>query len=128
MGYWTKYNEKKKKWRQRELANNPDAVQCLICGKKFIQVGSHIVQAHQMTAREYRQEYGLDVKKGLIKGEYRERKSQSAYDNGMDKKLTEWGAKTRFKEGQKIYYQRSEQTLERLKLLGKVKKGHKFDI
>ena len=119
---YNRSNEWAKKKRQEELANNPDAIECLICGNKYLQVGSHIVQVHGMTARQYREKFGLDVKRGLTKGEYRKKKAETTLVNGTYKNL-EAGKKFWFKKGQTITYKRSPQTLERLK--GGIK--HKLD-
>jgi predicted transcriptional regulator len=112
--------EYRKEWQRKKRArmhrDNPDAIECLICGSKYIQVGSHIVQRHGMTARKYREKFGLDVKRGLTKGEFRKRKAKAVFDNGTVENLKK-GKKYWFKSGQKNVgkYSRSEQTLKRLK-------------
>ena len=58
-------NEWHKKKRQEELADDPDAIECLICGKKYIQVCTHVVQAHDMTAREYKDKFCEMVKEAI---------------------------------------------------------------
>ena len=59
-----------KKWqtekRDREaMIPSEDKCQCLICGKWYIQVGSHINQVHKMTCREYREMFKLEEKLGI---------------------------------------------------------------
>jgi len=92
-------------------------IQCQICGKWFRQVGSHIFMTHGITAREYREAYGFDVKKGQLPADYKELKHDQAIENGMDTRLQKAGIKTRFKKGQKGLglYHRSPQTMTRLK-------------
>ena len=52
-----------------------------------MQVGSHIVQRHGMTAREYREQFDFPVKKGIICQEYRQKKAKQALENGTYKNL-----------------------------------------
>lgn len=97
-----------------------DKIQCQICGKWYRQVGSHIWGMHKMTAREYREEYGFDVKKGQLPDDLRKLKAEQAIECGGVKNLKK-GKKYRFKKGslKAGKYPRSEQTLERLKNLYK---------
>ena len=77
-------------------------------------MGSHIVQRHGITARQYREEYELEVKRGTVPEWYRKLKGEQALKNGTFKNL-EAGAKFRFKPGDKVgVYKRSPVTLERL--------------
>lgn len=107
-------------------------IKCLICGLEFKRVCAHVRQAHGMTAREYKEEFGLDVSKGIMTDEDREIMRRHAYANGMDKQLREAGAKTRFSEGHSLgKYPRSQQTLKRLeqnraKIIYKRKAWHKI--
>jgi len=99
-----------------------EKMQCLICSKWFRQVGTHIVQSHKMTAREYREEMGLDVKRGLTRGWYRQLKGDATIENGTVENLKA-GKKFWFKLGDERAgrYQRSLMTLERLHNLHKLK-------
>lgn len=102
----------------------PGKIQCLICKLWYRQVGSHIVQTHGITAREYRQEYGFDVKRGQLSEELRELKSKQVFENGTIENL-KLGKKYRLKKGQVLHYKRSKQTMERLREQGK-KIGNKY--
>ena len=106
--------------KRNELASKPDEAkcQCLICGRWYLQVGSHITQTHKITAREYREEYGFDVKRGQTRGWYKELKSEQAYTCGGLVNLLK-GIQFWFHKGQKGIgtYKRSKQTLDRLKHL-----------
>ena len=114
----------RKKHEKKRLSSGKELIACLICGKKFIQVGSHIVQIHGMTCREYRERYGLEVKRGLMPKEYRKLKGNIAIENGTYKNL-EVGKKFWLKKGEKIPYTRSDITIERLKTLHKFTKRFK---
>ncbi len=95
-------------------------IKCLICGKSYRQVGSHIFNSHGITAREYREAYGFDVKRGQLPDDYRELKAEQAIECGGVKNLKQ-GKKFWFKKGDPRVgrYTRSKQTLERLKNNGK---------
>lgn len=129
--YYLIYNKPRQKddWEKRLLKkySKDELVQCKICGKWFRQVGSHVWQIHGYTAREYREEYGFDVKRGQLPEDYREKKAKQAFECGGVKNL-EQGKKFWFKKGDPRVgnYKRSEQTKERLQKQGKImfKKMH----
>jgi len=113
-----------KRWVERErLKDNRPKVQCLICKKWYRQVGSHIYQTHNVTAREYRLEYGFDLKRGQLPEDLRAIKADHTMHNGTVNNLKA-GKKNWFKKGDKKAgrYTRSEQTLARLKTLNKFNK------
>jgi predicted transcriptional regulator len=115
----TGYSTKWQRAKRDKLASiaDPDKVQCLICGKWYVQVGTHIVQVHRMTCREYREQFDLEVKRGIVPKWYRKEKGEQALENGTFKNLKA-GAKYRFKKGDKVGgYHRSPITIERLKNL-----------
>lgn len=118
-GYNTRYHKKKRD----DIASIPDPenkCQCLICGKWYTQVCSHVYQEHGMTGREYREYFDLEVKKGITPEWYKKLKGDQAMNNGTWKNLAK-GAKYRFKKGQEGVgvYKRSPITIERLKNLKK---------
>lgn len=91
-----KYREEHKLWqRNRRGEYSPDKVMCLICEKWYVQVGSHITQRHGMTAREYREEYELPVKRGIIPLWFKKMKGDQAKENGTVNNL---------KKGKKFWY------------------------
>lgn len=119
-----KYAQQHVEWnriRRDQNASKPDdkKVQCLICGKYYVQVGSHIVQVHGVTAREYREAYDLEVKKGTVPAWYRELKGDQALENKTFQNLLKAGAKYRFKKGDPRAgkYKRSPITVNRLRNL-----------
>lgn len=117
---------KQAEWQRKRndlLASKPSSkkVQCLICGRWYVQVGSHIVQKHGYnTCREYREDFGLEVKRGIVPKWYRKKKGDQALKNGTFENLKA-GEKYWFKPNDKKAgkYKRSKITLERLSLLGK---------
>lgn len=115
-GYGTKWQRD----RRDEIASVPDPkkCQCLICGKWYVQVCSHVYQVHKMTGRQYREYFELEVKRGVVPEWYRELKGNMAIDNETYKNLVA-GAKFRFKKGQKGIgvYTRSPITVARLQKL-----------
>ena len=112
---------------RRTLKNNLPKIQCQICGRWYRQIGSHVVQAHgYKTAREYRRDFGFDLKKGQLPEDYRKEKAMLARTRGGIKNLKK-GKKFWFKKGQKGVgiYKRSKQTLIRLRDLFKFNKSNK---
>jgi hypothetical protein len=118
------YNQRQiEYYRIRNINKGLPTIKCLICGKDFRQVGSHITQVHGITAREYRETFELEVKKGLLPPDLRELKGNQALENGTWKNL-KVGKKYWFKKGQEGVgvYKRSKITLEKLKALNKTRK------
>ena len=76
-----------------------------------------------MSAREYREYFNLEVKKGTTPEWFRKVKGDIALENGTYKNL-EKGSEFRFKKGQEGVgvYERSPITINRLKNLHKAKK------
>jgi len=113
-GYATAYQKK----IRDKIASIPDPekCRCLVCGKFYVQVCSHTVQAHGMTGREYREYFKLEVKRGVVPDWYRKLKGDQAIDNETYKNLVA-GAKFRFKKGDKKAgrYERSPITIEKLR-------------
>ena len=91
-------------------------IKCLDCGKYFTRPCVHVWQVHKISAREYKQRHGLDVGRGILPEKEREIMRQHVKNNGTIENLKR-GSKHRFKKNQKGLgkYQRSEQTIERLK-------------
>lgn len=121
-----KHKEKMLEWNRKkrdQIASIPskNKCQCLLCGKWYVQVGSHITQMHGMTAREYRERMDLEVKRGIVPEWYRKLKGEKAIENDTFKNLKA-GKKFRFKKGQNGLgrYHRSPVTIERLKKLHKL--------
>ncbi len=125
------YNAKWQKKRRDKIASKPSKskCQCLVCGKWYIQVCSHVQAIHKMTGREYREKFELEVKKGVVPKWYKKKKGKIALQNKTFKNLKA-GEKYRFKKGQEGVgvYQRSPITLARLKNLYKFNKKNKKNV
>lgn len=100
-------------WYRR---NGGVGIKCEICGRHYKRVGRHVFNTHKMTAREYRKEYGFDVKKGQLLPEDRDIMREHTKSNGTIGNLKNgkvyWFKKGDHRAGR---YERSEQTLNRLK-------------
>lgn len=123
--YNKKYSKVHTDWQRKrrdEIASvpDPDKIQCLVCGKWYIQICTHAYQVHGLLGREYREKFDLEVKRGVVPAWYRELKGDQAIDNETYKNL-EAGAKYRFHKGQKGVgiYHRAPATMARLKDLYK---------
>ena len=92
---------------------------CLECKKYFTRPLSHVVQVHAMTSQEYRKKHGLDNRRGIASEQHKEVMRTHVFDNGTVNNLKK-GKQHRFKKGNSHNYQRSEQTITRLK--------HNFEI
>lgn len=91
-----------------------EGIACKICGRKYKKVVSHAYNSHGLTKREYKEEFGLDVKRGILLPEDREYLGKLVKENGTVDNLKN-GARYRFKPGHTINYTRSPQTIARLK-------------
>ncbi len=89
-------------------------IKCLECGKYYKRPATHVRQVHNITAREYKEIHGLDVKKGIMSEEDRQIMREHTLTNGTSKNLQQ-GAKYRFRKDHHRNYKRSEQTQARLK-------------
>ncbi len=77
---------------------------CEICGKSFKRLLTHVRQKHFMSAREYKEQFGLDVSKGIMSEESREKSRYNVYSNFgkvVIQNLIEKGEETRYKDGDK---------------------------
>lgn len=97
--YVGRYNEYRNAWgRSRRGVYSEDKLKCAICGKWYVQVGSHIVQSHGITAREYREKFDLPVKRGVVPNYFRKAKGDIAKSNKTVENLKK-GAGFRFFKG-----------------------------
>jgi len=118
-----KHKIENREWQRRARDKkasipSPDKVQCLLCGKWYIQLGSHVVQRHGFeSCREYRECFDLERKKGIVPAWYRKLKGDIAMENETYKNL-KLGKKYWFEKGDPKAgkYKRSHITIERLKL------------
>lgn len=103
--------------KQREK-DGRERIKCELCGKFYRQVGSHVYMTHGVLARDYREAFGFDVKRGQLPADLRELFAQQCRENGTVDNLKK-GIKHWFKKGQAGLgtYHRSDQTMRRLKTL-----------
>lgn len=76
-------------------------LKCLICGKTFKHLGSHLWHRHRVLAREYKEEFGLPYKMSLITDEIKEKKSKATLSRAsiFKKNFKKGGKKFQFKKG-----------------------------
>lgn len=75
---------------------------CEICGKHFNRVLSHVRQKHLISEKEYKQQFGFDLKKGICSKESSEKSREAVLNNSdlcIGKNLIHGGKKSRFKNG-----------------------------
>lgn len=112
--------QQRERWQKRTIGPK---IQCAICKEEHRQVGTHIIQRHNITARQYREKYGFDVKRGQLPMDLRKRKARHVLRNNTIENLKA-GKKFHFKKGQEGLgkYKRSNQTMKRLKQPSFIKK------
>lgn len=77
---------------------------CEICGEYFNRVLGHVRQKHHMSERDYKIQFGFDLKKGICSKESSDRtriKTLQNYDKCIKINLEIKGSKSRFKKGDK---------------------------
>ena len=110
--------------------NSEGQPKCEICGRYFSRVIAHARQKHFISEREYKLQFGFDLKKGICSKESSEKSRIKALDN-YDKviaiNLTQKGSKSRFVKGSKgrTREQVSEQT--RIMLIERLKQAEMID-
>jgi len=100
--------------------NEDGKPKCEICGEYFNRVISHVRQKHEMNEKEYKKQFGFDLKKGICSKESTERtrlKTLDNYDKCIQRNLIIKGSETRFNDGDngRTKEKVSEQTRIRLK-------------
>ena len=118
--------------------NTEGQPKCEICGNYYNRVISHARQAHNMNEREYKTEYGFDLKKGICSVESSNKtreKTLANYDKCIGQNLLIKGETSRYAEGStgrtkdKVSQQTKIRLKERLKepemVIAMQKSGHK---
>lgn len=75
---------------------------CEICGNHFKRVIAHARQKHHLSEREYKLQFGLNLKKGICSKESAEKSRERVlanYEQCIGKNLQLLGEKNRFKVG-----------------------------
>jgi len=129
--YQKKYQTYRSEWQRAKYDRNASVkddkkLKCPICGRYYVQLCSHVLQRHGMTAREFKVAFGYDVKKGRVPTWYKEKKGEISIENktflNLKKGKKYWFKKGDHKAGR---YQRSPETLARLKTIHKLTKRNK---
>jgi predicted transcriptional regulator len=69
-------------------------ITCLICNKSFITLKKHLTAAHQLSAGEYRKQFGIPSTQTLAAKNYVESRRQAANDRGQGEILARARAAT----------------------------------
>lgn len=101
-----------------------DKLKCKICGKEFQHLGSHIWHKHKITARQYKEKFGLPYNMALISEKIYEKKVK-AFDEHREKYLSNINKDNgyRFKKGKTGTRRISE--LERKRIIERIEKVNK---
>jgi predicted transcriptional regulator len=62
-------------------------IYCMICGKGMKTLARHLKTAHGMTAKEYREKFGIPRTQPLAAKDYSESRKQMAIDRGLGENL-----------------------------------------
>lgn len=105
-----------------ETGVHKDYVECLLCGHKGTSLGGHLRYKHKITAREYKDNFGLCHSQPLECENLTQRRREAVEENPqVIDNLLEGGVETRFKEGCEGNTSMPEQRLEILRELSKKK-------
>jgi hypothetical protein len=97
---------------------------CEICGGHFNRVIAHARQKHQVSEREYKLQFGFNLKKGICSKESSQKSRERVlenYDKCIAKNLQLLGEKTRFKVGSEGRTQDKVSEQTRLMLVDRAK-------
>jgi len=75
---------------------------CEFCGQHFARVVTHVRQKHGINEREYKKQFGFNVKKGICSKESSKisrEQTLAHYHRCIEKNLLEKGSVSRFKKG-----------------------------
>lgn len=101
--YYQRYKEYQREWQRQQRGTYAAwKKKCIICGKWYVQMGSHVTWTHKITAKDYRKMYDLPLKHGIVPKWYRELKGQIAKENKTYLNLlTSKSKRTRFRKNEK---------------------------
>lgn len=89
--------------KKGEVEYSPDGlVICHICGRAYKKLMAHVWQVHGIYEKDYKKEFGLNISRGLICDETKEKLQNSVakhYEKVVEKNLIKGGEKSRFKFG-----------------------------
>jgi hypothetical protein len=99
---------------------------CHICGAAHKKLMTHVVQVHEMSAKEYKLTYGLDLRKGIVCEQTRDKLRKALdenWDTSVNQNLLGIGRRYRYTEGHSGSYV-SPQSLNRLSILNDLRKAY----
>ncbi len=94
------------RYDRRASEPDPNKIQCFICKKWYRKVGSHIKERHDMTCRQYREYFDLEVKRGLLTESERKPLRDNVFSNGTVKNL---------KKGKRFWFVKGDKKAENIK-------------
>ena len=62
-------------------------VVCLICNKGFKTLKRHLAKAHNLTDKEYKQQFNIPAKQSLVASNYSAERKEAAQKNGLGAKM-----------------------------------------
>lgn len=71
----------------KRKAFGKDKIICMICGKEMKTLARHLKTEHDMTAKEYREKFGIPSSQALAARSYSESRRQMAYDRDLGSNL-----------------------------------------
>lgn len=96
----TRHKIWQREWRYKKMMKDGrPRLKCGICGRWYIQVGTHVYWIHGLSAREYREYMELPVKHGITPKWYRQLKGDLTKENGTYQNLLKFGKNTRYIPG-----------------------------
>src|SRR3990172_3498765 len=110
------YREYRRRKEGKPDYSEEDMEECLLCHKRYVFVGGHVRLAHHLLMADYKKDFGLDMKRGRTRGQFRELKNKT--NRGV--KNLACGAMYRFKKNdiRAGRYTRSKETEDRLRKQG----------
>jgi|TARA_B110000977_G_scaffold151730_1_gene192612 hypothetical protein len=97
---------------------------CEECGQYYHRVLSHVRQKHNLSAKQYKIKYGLDLSKGICSKSSSEKtrvKTKKNYNLVIAQNLLINGKQTRFKQGHKGRTIEQVSEMSRLRLINNFK-------
>lgn len=70
------------KINMRKVFKDKEVV-CLLCNKGFTTLKRHLTQAHQITEKDYKEQFGIPAKQKLVAREYSEQRKKAALERGQ---------------------------------------------
>lgn len=92
------YDLRQDQARERRGRKAEGKFQCLICGKWYYQVCSHVWLTHGVGEEDYKKMFDLPLSKGILPVEIKRIKAEHVFENGTIENLKK-GVKKRYRKG-----------------------------